>query len=83
MIKFVKIRMKGVLTYVTSGEVPECLRHGETVTLLLLCFLYLIDLLTDILSSSIRIDDNIRKDEINHYKYRSHCRASLQSSVPL
>ena len=37
---------------IRSGEVPEGLRHGQTMTLLLLGFLYLTDLLTDILRSS-------------------------------
>ena len=44
-----------------SGEVPEGLRHGQTVTLLLLGRLYLTDLPTDILRSSSDSDANITR----------------------
>ena len=37
---------------VGPGDVPEGLRHGQAVTLLLLGFLYLDDLLTDIFRGS-------------------------------
>ena len=37
---------------VGPGDVPEGLRHGQAVTLLLLGLLYLVDLLTDIFRGS-------------------------------